>query len=225
MIAEKFGKKTGEFVKALILSIELRLFDFMQNFTKKHFAILTTFIAAVLISIICLSSFRTFKLKSEIVKYWHVQSKLEDSNMMNLDSIKSDFLDPFSSILKVDNGLKIAKILYKNRPEDAILILKNIQKYSEKEILESIYMSILAIQIENNFEKRDIKNVQKISTSNSRYRGLAKELLAENELSLNGKASYFSKIKSIYSIEEIKSPHMKERIEELYYIADQGIEN
>ncbi len=223
-IVKKFGKKSGVFIKEksrLVSSI-------LQKISKKQIMIFILIVLALTAAIFIKSIIEKSMIQRQIPKYWSVQPKLEDAAIMNFDDIKSEFLDPFSSILKVNNGLKVAKILSKSdsRYNDSIKILKEISKYAEDEaIFDVIQMSILSIQIMYNTEKRDVNPVQKIARSKSPYHLLAIEVLAENELSLGNEKLYYKNIDKIYHSKNLKSPHMKDRIEELYYIATPHLEN
>ncbi len=232
-----FGRFLGEKIRSYVIFVAqegFRVFKiFVHSATNKisqygaKKALITMVIIAftVFISYIIYSEVGAHFKRKQVIAYYKVQPLIRNSISMSLEEINYQLIKPFSGILKVNNAMKVAYILGKSdvRYKDAIHILQNSKSFANMHHLnELLSLSALAIQINHNTEERSKADVIRIAKSRGRFAIIAKELLTIDDLS-NGKLEeFYRRIEVLSQSSDIKTEYMKNRINELSYIAYQN---
>lgn len=220
------GEAIGKSLRASFIYLFTKLLHFfhwiiifIKSDFKKTIIATVILIFAILISCFAYSELSQYTRKKNLVKYYKIQFVIDNSANMNIEQIKSEILDNFSGLLKVNLALKIIKKFPENRFNDALEILKYVHSSDNpKDVNDLLAMNILGIEINNNTMNRNIDNIKNIAHSKHRFSVLAMELLAENELSRGLIDSFYRKIDSIQQSGRVKTPYMQNRMNELSFI-------
>lgn len=220
----RFFKKLKLYFNKLLISIG---FVFICYRERIKFWNIFVFVLVIFSSVFLFSyNFYASSIKKkEFKEYYYIDERLLDIESMDLNSIKTIFLDNFTGILKANVALKVSGILKdnENRWKDAIEVLDIVKDDDLPEYLKIIiYINIVNISEQHSSKKdKEIKYLEKVSKQKSQIALFTKEILADLSLNNLNYNQYYRTIEEIVKSEDFRSPYGRERLLEIQYIASQ----